>query len=91
MMQPQSFTFAMDAVGSPDNITLPADFQEGICRIRLKPPVGHAWTFYGISNAAFPLTTDEALDLGPLHATPGMVLGRCALDTGSGTGLGVAS
>lgn len=90
-MQPFPFTFDFDASGSPDSITLPADFPGGVCTLELRPPNGHAWAFYGQGARFVQLSQDEKLSLGPLYCSPGMVLGAAALDTGSGTGKGIAS
>lgn len=90
-MQPFPFSFDFDASGSPDSITLPQDFPNGVCMIRLKPPVGHAWTFAGQGSTTYVLQTDEILELGPMYCAAGQVIGKAVLDTGSGTGKGIAS
>lgn len=90
-MQPFPFTFDFDASGSPDNIVLPANFPGGRCVIRLKPPVGHAWTFVGINGVSYTLSTDQEIPLGPLYGVAGLVIGAATLDSGSGTGQGIAS
>lgn len=90
-MQPFPFSFDFDASGSPDPITLPQDFPGGVCTVRLKPPIGHAWTFVGQGSTTYALQTDEIMELGPLYCSAGMTIGKAVLDTGSGTGKGIAS
>ena len=94
-MQGFVFEFAFDASGSPDAITLPHDFPVGMRRIILKPPIGHAWTFYGEGSTGHPLQMDEPVELKrePAQASfqAGETIGRAALDTGSGNGGGLAS
>lgn len=90
-MQPYPFTFAFDSSGSADDIALPANFPRDNCIIKLKPPVGHAWTFVGANGVSYVLTTDEEITLGPMYAAPGLVIGAAILDSGSGTGKGIGS
>jgi len=65
-MQGFPFSFDFDSSGSPDAIVLPQDFPSGVVTIRLKPPVGHAWSFYGPGAEFFALQMDEELTLGIL-------------------------
>lgn len=86
------FTFTMDASGSPDAIVLPQDFPSGVRSLILKPPVGHAWNFYGPgATVKHVLATDEPLPLGPIYVAAGETIGFGELDSGSGTGRGIAS
>lgn len=93
-MQAFVFSFAFDATGTPDEITLPQDFPLGMTRIILKPPTGRAWTFYGPGGSGYALSVDEALTLtreGQAPFMPGETIGRAELDTGSGSGTGLAT
>lgn len=90
-MQPFAFGFTFDSSGSADDILLPQNFTSGVCTIRLKPPAGHAWNFVGLDGTTFPLDMDEVLTLGPGYFAAGQKLGAASLDTGSGTGKGIAS
>lgn len=86
------FEFTGDSSGSADEIRLPHDFPSGLRRIVLRPPVGHAWTFYGPGAAkSLPLSMDETLTLGPAAYSANDVIGYWALDSGSGTGKGIAT
>lgn len=89
-MEPFPFTFTIDSSGSPDAITLPQDFPSGIVSLKLKPPTGHAWTFYGPGSTYFALDTDEALEIPPSFHQAGEVIGKGALDSGTGTMRGIA-
>lgn len=90
-MQGFPFTATIDSSGSADVITLPQDFPSGVRKIRLKPPEGHAWTFYGPGTTSFPLGVDEPLELGPALYQAGETIGSASLDTGTGTLRGIAS
>ena len=90
-MQAFPFTFAFDSSGSPDAITLPQDFPSGIRTLILKPPSGHAWTFYGLGATGYSADIDEPVRLGPVYCKAGETIGYAALDSGSGTGQGLAS
>lgn len=94
-MQVFPFTFTIDAVGNPDSIVLPADFPVGLRHIQLRPPVGHAWTFYGAGATGFDLTTDQSVSLVRSYNQPPFIaletIGRASLDTGTGSGAGLAS
>jgi hypothetical protein len=90
-MQGFPFTFSIDAAGSPDAITLPHDFPTGVRTLRLRPPAGHAWNYYGPGSTYYALGTDEELVLGPGPYHAGETIGSASLDTGTGTGRGIAS
>lgn len=90
-MQPFPFAFTIDSSGSADDITLPQDFPGCECRIKLKPPVGHAWQFYGLGSVYYDLQMDEPVELGPSIFTPGQKIGAGILDSGTGTGRGIAT
>lgn len=89
------FVFTFDASGSPDDIILPQDLPLGTRTVVLRPPVGHAWTYYGEGPTGLSLPPDEPVVLrrevgqGPFQ--PRETVGRAALDTGSGNGQGLAS
>ena len=85
------FNATVNSTGSADAITLPQDFPSGICTIVLKPPVGHAWDFYGPGTAFIALGMDEPLTLGPAYHEAGETIGYGDLDSGSGTLRGIAS
>lgn len=89
------FEFTIDASGSPDDIQLPSNFPSGMRTIVLKPPSGHAWTFYGQTSTGYPLSIDETYTIRRTDKQPEFqpleIIGRGALDTGSGTGNGIAS
>ena len=90
-MQPFPLEFTIDSSGSPDVLTLPQDFPSGECTLRLKPPAGHAWTFYGQGTEVFELDLDEVLTIGPGYRYAGETIGSAELDTGTGTLRGIAS
>lgn len=89
-MQAYTFTFIANATGSPDEIQLPQDFPSGKKRILIRPPAGHAWTYYGFNRSTgYPLDTDREFEVlrqtgeAPFSALD--IIGAAALDTGSGT------
>ncbi len=94
-MQAYVFDFVFDASGSADDITLPMDLPHGFRTIVLHPPSTHAWTFYGIGSSGFSKAADATVTIVRTTAQaafqPGEVIGRAVLDTGSGTGKGLAS
>lgn len=57
----------------------------------LKPPVGHAWTFYGQGAQTRQCDVDEQVPIGPGFRYAGEVIGRASLDAGSGNLLGIAT
>lgn len=89
-MQVYVFPFSLNSAGAT-TIVLPQDFPAGIRRVRLKPPVGHAWTFTSVAGNTYPLNMDEALDVGPCSMQPGETIGSATLDSGSGNGKGMVS
>ena len=90
-----AFSFTGDSSGAADNIQLPQDFPAGKKLVLVRPPAGHAWTAYGPTGATgYPLDPDREF---PFKREPeqapfvaGEVIGRVALDSGSGTFYGCA-
>jgi hypothetical protein len=94
-MQAFVFSFTGDASGSADPITLPANFPNGVTQIQVRPPIGHAWTFYEVAGGTgCPMQMDESLTVtrepGKGCFLAGEIIGAVALDTGSGTFYGLA-
>ena len=93
-MQAFVFSFTADSSGTADNITLPQDFPAGKKRILIRPPAGHAWTFYGLSSTGYPLDPDQEFQClrsdGEAAFVAGETIGSAANDTGSGTFYAVA-
>lgn len=94
-MRSYTWNFSFDASGSPDAVVLPADFPPGLTTIKLWPPDGHAWTWYGPGQSiGVALQPDVPVELrangGAFVA--GETIGAAALDTGSTTaGKGLAA
>lgn len=91
-MTPVIFDVDMDAVGSRNPITLPIADVGGQRYLRIRPPLGHQWTFYGqaAGGVGYPLDVDQEYVLerpmGQAPFSPGETVGWTDLDTGAGTG-----
>lgn len=90
------FTFTGSAIGSPNPVTIPQTAQ-GQRELEIIPPVGHAWTLYdasGKTGAALSMDRTKTLyRTAPSQPafTAGESVAAVALDSGSGTFVGILS
>ncbi len=90
-----TFTFTADASGSKDAVTIPvAATYAGYKTLKIRPPQGHAWSYSGVPTAgtasvAMGIDEQYILKRGSGEFTGGEIPLYCALDTGSGTFLGI--
>lgn len=83
-------TFTGSAVGTPNPVTVPADYK-GEKQAEIVPPLGHAWMSFDPSGKnSVSRATDQTLiikrgNLGQAGFAAGEIIASVNLDTGSGT------